>query len=300
MQTKGPQDIWNPTTFPYHLPPPRIPACRLGLARSGPPGPSCAGQGGLSYWGNTASLQFQRFPENHWEDYRGQQEECQVHSPTPEPRLPPCQQPAQFKGKLESQAPVRCSHIQRWARREGRQGPLLGDRAGSLGTGQWARQLSRPGFKSLLCLSLSVWTWANHSVSPSLSFHFCKMGINNHQSRDCVWRVFTSDEHFIIITAAVVVVGLMSLKGRWACHSLWISLSQPRDTWKIPRRGSGYSLLYSWLENSTRQRSVEGYSPWGGQELDTTERLTQGLRLTVKDLQSHTHMGFSRHTGGGN
>ena len=56
------------------------------------------------------------------------------------------------------------------------------------------------------------------------------MGINNHQSRDCVRRVSTSDEHFIIITAGVVVVGLVSLKGRWACPSLWISLSQPRDT----------------------------------------------------------------------
>ena len=105
----------------------------------------------------------------------------------------------------------------------------------------WSLPLERPAGTStskylkvschppLPCLRL----WEQHCGVPRVcqtpghplptaqpSFHFCKMGINNHQSRDCVRRVSTSDEHFIIITAGVVVVGLVSLKGRWACPSL--------------------------------------------------------------------------------
>ena len=39
--------------------------------------------------------------------------------------------------------------------------------------------------------------------------------------------------------------------------------------------GHGNTLQYSCLENPSGQRRLEGYSPWGCKELDTTERLAQ-------------------------
>ena len=39
-------------------------------------------------------------------------------------------------------------------------------------------------------------------------------------------------------------------------------------------RGHGNPLQYFCLENPHGQRSVEGYSPWGHKEVDTTERLS--------------------------
>ena len=38
--------------------------------------------------------------------------------------------------------------------------------------------------------------------------------------------------------------------------------------------GHGNPLQYSCLENPHGQRSLEGYSPWGHNELDMTERLS--------------------------
>ena len=42
---------------------------------------------------------------------------------------------------------------------------------------------------------------------------------------------------------------------------------------RSPGEGNGNLLQYSCLKNSTEQRSLEGYSPWGPKESDTTERL---------------------------
>ena len=39
-------------------------------------------------------------------------------------------------------------------------------------------------------------------------------------------------------------------------------------------RRHGNPLQYSYLENAHGQRSLEGYSPGGHKELDTTERLS--------------------------
>ena len=41
-----------------------------------------------------------------------------------------------------------------------------------------------------------------------------------------------------------------------------------------PGRGHGNPLQYSCLENPHGQRSLVGYSPWGHEEWDTTERLS--------------------------
>ena len=43
---------------------------------------------------------------------------------------------------------------------------------------------------------------------------------------------------------------------------------------RFPGGGHGNPLQYSCLENLHGQRSLEGYSPWGGKESDTTERLS--------------------------
>ena len=59
---------------------------------------------------------------------------------------------------------------------------------------------------------------------------------------------------------------------------------RPRfDPWitKIPGGGNGNPVQYSCLENSKDRWSLEGYSPWGLKELDTTERLTHSLHLTL-------------------
>ena len=43
---------------------------------------------------------------------------------------------------------------------------------------------------------------------------------------------------------------------------------------RSPGEGNGYPLQYSCLENPHRQRSLDGYSPWGRKESDMTERLS--------------------------
>ena len=43
---------------------------------------------------------------------------------------------------------------------------------------------------------------------------------------------------------------------------------------RFPGGGHGSPLQYSCLENPHGQRSLAGYSPWGGKELDTVEQLS--------------------------
>ena len=43
---------------------------------------------------------------------------------------------------------------------------------------------------------------------------------------------------------------------------------------RSPGEGNGSPLQYSCQENSTDQRRLVGYSPWGRRESDTTEQLT--------------------------
>ena len=46
---------------------------------------------------------------------------------------------------------------------------------------------------------------------------------------------------------------------------------------RSPGEGNGYPLQYSGLENSMDRGAWRAYSPWGGKELDMTERLTRSL-----------------------
>jgi len=46
----------------------------------------------------------------------------------------------------------------------------------------------------------------------------------------------------------------------------------------IVKRGKGNPFQYSSLENPHGQRSLAGYSPWDGKELDMTERLSRAHR----------------------
>ena len=43
------------------------------------------------------------------------------------------------------------------------------------------------------------------------------------------------------------------------------------ESGRSPGGGNGYPLQYSCLKNPHRQRSLVGYSPWGGKESDMTE-----------------------------
>ena len=69
-----------------------------------------------------------------------------------------------------------------------------------------------------------------------------------------------------------------------------------RETWiwspvgKIPWRREWQPTPVFFLENPHGQRSLEGYSPWGPQELDMTERLSaHSLSLSLSLSLSHTH-----------
>ena len=46
---------------------------------------------------------------------------------------------------------------------------------------------------------------------------------------------------------------------------------------RFPAEGEGNPFQYSCQENPWTERSLAGYSPWGGKESDTTERLTLSL-----------------------
>ena len=50
---------------------------------------------------------------------------------------------------------------------------------------------------------------------------------------------------------------------------------------RSPGGGYGNPLQYSCLENPHGQRSLEGCSPWGHKESDTTERLSTSNWITV-------------------
>ena len=52
-----------------------------------------------------------------------------------------------------------------------------------------------------------------------------------------------------------------------------------------PGGGHGNPLQYSCLENRHGQRSLEGYSPWGCKQLDTTEWLS--MHIVAQEDISH-------------
>ena len=48
---------------------------------------------------------------------------------------------------------------------------------------------------------------------------------------------------------------------------------------RFPGGGHGNPLQYSCLENRHGQRSLVGYSPWGGKEWDTTEQVSTAVQM---------------------
>ena len=52
---------------------------------------------------------------------------------------------------------------------------------------------------------------------------------------------------------------------------------------RSPGGGHSNPLQYSCLENPHGQRNLEGYSPWGRRESDTTERLSTQQNRTVEN-----------------
>ena len=74
---------------------------------------------------------------------------------------------------------------------------------------------------------------------------------------------------------------IILLFSQWLCNSDGKkSTCNAEDMGLIPRLGRfpggghGNPLQYSRLENPHGQRSLAGYSPWGGKESDMTERLS--------------------------
>ena len=84
------------------------------------------------------------------------------------------------------------------------------------------------------------------------------------------WQATTSG---LSISGASLVVQMV--KNPPAMWETWV---QPLGWEDPPGGGHGNPLQYSCLENPHGLRSLEGYSPWGCKELDTTEQLsTAGL-----------------------
>ena len=54
------------------------------------------------------------------------------------------------------------------------------------------------------------------------------------------------------------------------------------ESGRSPGEGNGNSFQYSYLEKSHGQRVLVGYSPWGRQELDTTEHLSAETRVNKR------------------
>ena len=63
---------------------------------------------------------------------------------------------------------------------------------------------------------------------------------------------------------------------------------------RSPGEGIGNPLQYSCLEKSLEQRSLEGYSPWGRNELDTTEhactRANKGMKRAAGSLRRSLYL----------
>ena len=57
---------------------------------------------------------------------------------------------------------------------------------------------------------------------------------------------------------------------------------------RFPGGGHGNPVQYSCLENPYGQRSLAGFSPWGGKELDTTEATSHALILLIQYI-SHIY-----------
>ena len=55
--------------------------------------------------------------------------------------------------------------------------------------------------------------------------------------------------------------------------TMWETWVQSLE-WEDPGGGHGNPLQYSFLENTHRQRSLVGYSPWGRKESDTIDQLS--------------------------
>ena len=85
------------------------------------------------------------------------------------------------------------------------------------------------------------------------------------------------------------VVGSMGFPGSSAGKESACNVGDPGSipgSGKSPGEGIGYPLQYSCLENLCGQRTLEGYSPWGGKELDMTEWLTLYFLKLNKILSS--------------
>ena len=62
---------------------------------------------------------------------------------------------------------------------------------------------------------------------------------------------------------------------------------------RSPEGGHGNLLQYSCLDNPHGQRSLEGCSPWGHKELDTTERLSTAQHIKHLDYLGHNKIYIS-------
>ena len=75
----------------------------------------------------------------------------------------------------------------------------------------------------------------------------------------------------------LIKINCMGFPGGTVVKNLPANAGDARDTGSIagsgrsPGGGHDNLLQYSCLENPHEQRSLEGYSPWGHKELDTTE-----------------------------
>ena len=97
--------------------------------------------------------------------------------------------------------------------------------------------------------------------------HFYVSEVNKSQYRAKILRI-----SFIYYVLELLGFPSSSAGKESACNAG--DLSSIPGLGRSPGGGHGNLLQYPCLENPHGQRSLEGYSPWGWKELDTTERLS--------------------------
>ena len=79
---------------------------------------------------------------------------------------------------------------------------------------------------------------------------------------------------------------VQAVKNLTAVWETWVQSQACEDPLEL---GMATHSSYSCLENSHGQRSLAGYSPWGGKELDKTEQLSTTTDIYKTHTHKHTH-----------
>ena len=141
---------------------------------------------------------------------------------------------------------------------------------------------------------LQICLWLLLSTDCNTGFLKIRVLKNTYQVHFIsVWQSF----HFVencTLTKLRTIWAPWRLRGKEsACNSGAAGDMGSISGWvRSPGEGHGNPHQYSWLENPHGQRSLEGYSPWGHRESDTTERLSTAHKDNIGEKKKITFKTF--------